>query len=308
VPVTVTDDQGATATTTLTITVTGTNDAPVAQAATTSVTEDATITGSVTATDVDLPADATLAFSTESTVDGLTLNADGSYSFDASGYDALGAGEKQVITVPVTVTDDRGATDTTTLTITVIGTNDAPVAQAAVAVVAEDATITGSITATDVDLPAGQSLVFTTESTVPGLTLNADGTYSFDASGYDALSAGEKQVITVPVTVTDDRGATDTTTLTITVIGTNDAPVAQAAVAVVAEDATITGSITATDVDLPDNASLTFSTESNVTGLTLNADGTYSFDASGYDALGAGEKQVITVPVTVTDDRGATDT
>ncbi|WP_197413080.1 VCBS domain-containing protein, partial [Vibrio sp. MEBiC08052] len=288
VPVTVTDDQGATATTTLTITVTGTNDAPVVQAATNTVTEDATVTGNITATDVDLPADATLTFSTESTVDGLTLNADGSYSFDASGYDALSAGETQVIEVPVTVTDDQGATATTTLTITVTGTNDAPVAQAATNTVTEDATVTGNITATDVDLPADASLTFSTDSTVNGLTLNADGTYSFDASGYDALSAGEKQVITVPVTVTDDRGATDTTTLTITVIGTNDVPVAQAAVAVVAEDATITGSITATDVDLPDNASLTFSTESNVTGLTLNADGTYSFDASGYDALGAG--------------------
>ncbi|WP_261888070.1 VCBS domain-containing protein [Vibrio rhizosphaerae] len=307
VPVTVTDDRGATDTTTLTITVIGTNDAPVAQAAVALVAEDATITGSITATDVDLPAGQSLVFTTASNVPGLTLNADGTYRFDASGYDALSAGEKQIIEVPVTVTDDRGATDTTTLTITVIGTNDAPVAQAAVALVAEDATITGSITATDVDLPAGQSLVFTTDSTVPGLTLNADGTYRFDASGYDALSAGEKQVIEVPVTVTDDRGATDSTTLTITVIGTNDAPVAQAAVALVAEDATITGSITATDVDLPAGQSLVFTTESNVPGLTLNADGTYRFDASGYDALSAGEKQIIEVPVTVTDDRGATD-
>ncbi|WP_205409199.1 VCBS domain-containing protein, partial [Vibrio gazogenes] len=247
-----------------------------------------------------------LVFTTESNVAGLTLNADGSYSFDASGYDALAAGEKQVIEVPVTVTDDRGATAETTLTITVVGTNDAPEAQAAVGIVAEDATITGSVTATDVDLPDGQDLVFTTESNVAGLTLNADGSYSFDASGYDALAAGEKQVIEVPVTVTDDRGATAETTLTITVVGTNDAPEAQAAVGIVAEDATITGSITATDVDLPDGQDLVFTTESNVAGLTLNADGSYSFDASGYDALAAGEKQVIEVPVTVTDDRGAT--
>ncbi|USP12595.1 VCBS domain-containing protein [Vibrio gazogenes] len=306
VPVTVTDDRGATAETTLTITVVGTNDAPVAEAVTRSVSEDATITGNITATDVDLPDDASLTYSTESTVSGLTLNADGSYSFDASGYDALGAGEEQVIEVPITVTDDRGATAETTLTITVVGTNDAPEAQAAVGIVAEDATITGSVTATDVDLPDGQDLVFTTESNVAGLTLNADGSYSFDASGYDALAAGEKQVIEVPVTVTDDRGATAETTLTITVVGTNDAPEAQAAVGIVAEDATITGSVTATDVDLPDGQDLVFTTESNVAGLTLNADGSYSFDASGYDALAAGEKQVIEVPVTVTDDRGAT--
>ncbi|SHF30055.1 hypothetical protein SAMN02745781_01900, partial [Vibrio gazogenes DSM 21264] len=78
------------------------------------------------------------------------------------------------------------------------GTNNAPVAQAATGSVTEDATITGSITATDVDLPAGQSLVFTTGSTVPGLTLNPDGTYRFDASSYDQLSEGETQVIEVP--------------------------------------------------------------------------------------------------------------
>ncbi|WP_205409148.1 VCBS domain-containing protein, partial [Vibrio gazogenes] len=306
VPITVTDDRGATAETTLTITVVGTNDAPVVEAVTRSVSEDATITGNITATDVDLPDDASLTYSTESNVLGLTLNADGSYSFDASGYDALAVGEKQVIEVPVTVTDDRGATAETTLTITVVGTNDAPEAQTAVGIVAEDATITGSVTATDVDLPDGQDLVFTTESNVAGLTLNTDGTYSFDASGYDVLAAGDKQVIEVPVTVTDDRGATAETTLTITVVGTNDAPVAEAVTRSVSEDATITGSVTATDVDLPDGQDLVFTTESNVAGLTLNTDGTYSFDASGYDALAVGEKQVIEVPITVTDDRGAT--
>ncbi|WP_205410503.1 VCBS domain-containing protein, partial [Vibrio spartinae] len=308
VPVTVLDERGATDTTTLTITVTGTNDAPVAQAATNSVTEDATISGSLTATDVDLPDGQNLVFITDSSVPGLTLNPDGSYSFDASSYDQLSAGETQVIEVPVTVLDERGATDTTTLTITVTGTNDAPVAQAATGTVTEDATISGSLTATDVDLPDGQNLVFITDSSVPGLTLNPDGSYSFDASSYDQLSEGETQVIEVPVTVLDERGATDTTTLTITVTGTNDAPVAQAATNSVTEDATISGSLTASDVDLPDNASLTYSTDSTVPGLTLNADGSYSFDASGYDALAAGEKQVIEVPITVTDDRGATDT
>ncbi|WP_036181731.1 VCBS domain-containing protein [Marinomonas sp. MED121] len=308
IPVTVTDDQNATDTTTLTITVTGTNDAPVAEAATGAVAEDASITGTISASDVDLADDASLVFSTESTVEGLTLNADGSYSFDASSYDSLEAGETQVITIPVTVTDDQNATDTTTLTITVTGTNDAPVAEAATGAVAEDASITGTISASDVDLADDASLVFSTESTVEGLTLNADGSYSFDASSYDSLEAGETQVITIPVTVTDDQNATDTTTLTITVTGTNDAPVAEAATGAVAEDASITGTISASDVDLADDASLVFSTESTVEGLTLNADGSYSFDASSYDSLEAGETQVITIPVTVTDDQNATDT
>ncbi|QET76208.1 Ig-like domain-containing protein [Vibrio vulnificus] len=308
IPVTVTDDQNATDTTTLTITVTGTNDAPVAEAATGAVQEDATITGSISASDVDLGDDASLVFSTDSTVEGLTLNADGSYSFDASSYDSLEAGEKLVLEIPVTVTDDQNATDTTTLTITVTGTNDAPVAEAATGAVQEDATITGSISASDVDLGDDASLVFSTDSTVEGLTLNADGSYSFDASSYDSLEAGEKLVLEIPVTVTDDQNATDTTTLTITVTGTNDAPVAEAATGAVQEDATITGSISASDVDLGDDASLVFSTDSTVEGLTLNADGSYSFDASSYDSLEAGEKLVLEIPVTVTDDQNATDT
>ncbi len=306
IPVVVTDDQGATAETTLTITVTGTNDAPTATAATGSVTEDASITGSISAEDVDLPAGASLTFSTTSTAAGLTLNADGSYSFDASSYDSLKAGEEQVITIPVVVTDDQGATAETTLTITVTGTNDAPTATAATGSVTEDASITGSISAEDVDLPAGASLTFSTTSTAAGLTLNADGSYSFDASSYDSLKAGEEQVITIPVVVTDDQGATAETTLTITVTGTNDAPTATAATGSVTEDASITGSISAEDVDLPAGASLTFSTTSTAAGLTLNADGSYSFDASSYDSLKAGEEQVITIPVVVTDDQGAT--
>ncbi|KUI99259.1 hypothetical protein VRK_17380 [Vibrio sp. MEBiC08052] len=312
VPVTVTDDRGATDTTTLTITVIGTNDAPVAQAAVAVVAEDATISGSITATDVDLPDGQSLVFTTDSTVPGLTLNADGTYRFDASGYDALSAGEKQVITVPVTVTDDRGATDTTTLTITVIGTDDAPVVTGTFtgAVTEGDigdvAQVSGTIAISDADANDNPVFADTTANGIYGsLTLvNGQWTYTLDQSKAQSLEEGEQVKDTITLTASDGT----TQQIVIAVTGTNDAPVAQAATAAVTQDHSITGSITATDVDLPASASLTFSTESNVTGLTLNADGTYSFDASGYDALGAGETQVIKVPVTVTDDQGATDT
>ena len=232
-----------------------------------------------------MPAGEELEFSTTSTATGLTFNDDGSYSFDASSYDSLSAGETQVITVPVTVTDDQGATATTTLTITVTGTNDAPTATAATASVDEDATVTGQISASDVDLPAGEELEFSTTSTATGLTFNDDGSYTFDASSYDSLAQGETQVITVPVTVTDDQGATATTTLTITVTGTNDAPTATAATEALNEDTSVTGQISANDVDLPAGEELDFSTTSTAAGLTFNDDGSYSFDASSYDSL-----------------------
>ena len=63
---------------------------------------------------------------------GLTLNADGSYSFDAGQrrLPAPGAGRDADVVANYIVTDEHGATATATLTITVTGTNDAPVAVA----------------------------------------------------------------------------------------------------------------------------------------------------------------------------------
>ncbi|MES9853239.1 MAG: VCBS domain-containing protein [Candidatus Thiodiazotropha sp. L084R] len=306
VPVTVTDDQGATAETTLTLSVTGTNDVPVASAEEASVEEGEVVTGQLEASDVDLADGATLTFSTESEVEGLTLNEDGSYSFDASSYEGLGAGETETFEVPVTVTDDQGATAETTLTLSVTGTNDVPVASAEERFVDEGEVVTGQLEASDVDLADGSVLTFSTESEVEGLTLNEDGSYSFDASSYEALGAGETETFEVPVTVTDDQGATAETTLTLSVTGTNDAPVASAEETSVGEGEVVTGQLEASDVDLAEGASLTYSTSSEVEGLILNEDGSYSFDASSYETLGAGETENFEVTVTVTDDQGGT--
>ncbi|MTI03921.1 hypothetical protein E1180_00070, partial [Roseibium denhamense] len=50
--------------------------------------------------------------------------------------------------------------------------------------------------------------------------------WSFDPShaAYQHLAAGQPQQLTIPVTVTDRTGATDTENLVITVTGTNDGP------------------------------------------------------------------------------------
>ncbi|MCG7925090.1 MAG: VCBS domain-containing protein, partial [Candidatus Thiodiazotropha taylori] len=306
VPVTVTDDQGATTETTLTITVTGTNDNPVAEAHQVSAEEGGLLIGQLQASDVDLADGTTLSFTTSSEVDGLTLNEDGSYSFDASSYQSLGAGEREFLEVPVVVTDDRGATAETTLTITVTGTNDAPVAEAQQTSVDEGELVKGQLKAGDVDLAEGSTLSFSTTSEIEGLTLNEDGTYSFDTSAYQSLGEGESQTVEVPVTVTDDQGGTAETTLTITVIGTNDNPIAEAHEVSVDESGLITGQLQASDIDLADGATLSFTTSSEVEGLTLNEDGSYSFDASTYQSLGAGETEFLEVPVVVTDDQGAT--
>ncbi|MGP3362987.1 Ig-like domain-containing protein, partial [Escherichia coli] len=139
---------------------------------------------------------------------------------------------------------------------------------------------------------------------------NSDGSYSFDASSYDELSVGEKKEISINVIATDDQGSQGTGQLNITVTGTNDAPVAQASAAIVREGSIVSGAVTAEDVDLPTDASLTFTLSEEVKGLTFNQNGTYQFDASNeaYSNLAAGERLTLKIPVTVTDDQGATDT
>ena len=123
--------------------------------------------------------------------------------------------------------------------------------------------------ASDVDLADGEALTFSTDSEVEGLILNEDGSYSFDATGYETLGDGELQTFEVPVTVTDDQGATAETTLTISVHGTNDLPTVTAAETSVDEGAIVKGQMEASDVDLADGAVLTFSTDSEVEGLSL---------------------------------------
>ncbi|MEP4194439.1 MAG: Calx-beta domain-containing protein [Aliishimia sp.] len=91
------------------------------------------------------------------------------------------------------------------------------------------------------------------------LTINEDGTFSFDPTGgllasatsvYDALDAGEVASETVSYTISDGNGGTDSATATFNVLGVADAPVLAALDTFeVDENTTAVGTITASDVD-----------------------------------------------------------
>ncbi len=302
----VTDDVGATAESTGTVTIVGTNDGPVASEATMTAVEDAgVVAGQLIATDVD--SEALTYAQVGAAVEGLTINSDGSYSYDpGEGYQELGVGETAAVTFTYEVTDDAGATSQATGMVTIVGTNDGPVASNVTLTAVEDAgAVTGQLIATDVD---SDVLTFAqTGAAIEGLVINTDGSYSYNpGEGYQELGVGKTAQLTFTYEVTDDAGATSQATGTVTIIGTNDGPVASDVTLTAVEDAgVVAGQLIATDID---SEALTYAqVGAAVEGLTINADGSYTYDpGEGYQELGVGKTAQLTFTYEVTDDAGAT--
>ncbi|WP_415846846.1 VCBS domain-containing protein, partial [Vibrio neonatus] len=327
--ITVTDDQGATTTQQVSVTVEGTNDKPVLSADTHmgSVNEDGTLftRGQILATDVDHNSKLTYTADSEhGTYGDFTLNADSgtwTYTFDNEHHQDLAAGEIHTESMLVTVTDDKGAKVTETVQITITGTNDKPVitSQVQAETVNEDGVlfVDGQVTATDVDHNA--VLTYTPDSlqgTYGSFVLNPSSGkwyYTLDNDAHQSLAEGESHTETMLVTVTDDKGATTTQQVSVTVEGTNDKPVLHddTHTGSVNEDGTLfaRGQILATDVDHNSKLTYTADSEHGTYGeFTLNADAgtwTYTLDNEHHQDLAAGETHTESMLVTVTDDKGA---
>ncbi len=288
------------------------------------MTEDGTLTasGQVTVTDADH--DATAAFSGNATgtygsfvVDPAT--GQWTYTLDNANHQDLSANDHLTETFTVTVTDDQGATTTQSVTITVNGTNDAPVISSGTqsGSVTEDGTLTasGQVTVTDADHDATAAFSGNATGTYGSFVVDpATGqwTYTLDNANHQDLSANDHLTETFTVTVTDDQGATTTQSVTITVNGTNDAPVISSGTqsGSVTEDGTLTasGQVTVTDAD--HDATAAFS--GNATGTygsfvvdPATGQWTYTLDNANHQDLSANDHLTETFTVTVTDDQGA---
>ena len=186
----------------------------------------------------------------------LQIAADGAGRFNlAEGNPAVnGLDDGEMIDAVFTyeIRDANGVTDTATLTITITGVDDPPVAQGDRGTVSEDGpalmVAAPGVLANDTD-PEGDSVTFTVtryaigttlqgSGTMAGtalptpnfgtLTLNANGSYTFEPDEEDNnfLRAGRTRVGSYTYEVSD--GAAEplllTARLTITVVGANDAP------------------------------------------------------------------------------------
>jgi len=163
-------------------------------------------------------------------------------------------------TFTVSVSDGKNPPVSQTVTVTVTAVNDVPLAVADVGAVVEDAVLTGTVATNDSDVDR-DTLTYTLAAPVAGLTLAANGGYTFNAAdaAYQNLAAGQTRAVVANYTVSDGKGGTAASTLTVTVTGVNDAPTVAATQAVAAaEDATsVAFTVAATDIDAGD--AITFS-------------------------------------------------
>jgi VCBS repeat-containing protein len=311
---TVTDGHATSNTATVTVNVTPVNDAPVAAVTTGNGVEDTTSTGQLKASDVDQGDALTYTVKDADKPAGFSVDASGKWTLDASNaaYQHLGAGQTTTFTVPFTVTDKAGLSSTSNLTLTVTGTNDAPVAKVSTGAGLEDTTVNGQLQASDIDDKDVLTYTVNDADKPAGFTVDASGKWTLEASdpAYQHLGAGETTTLTVPFTVTDKAGLTSTSNLTITVTGTNDAPVAKVSTGTGAEDTTSTGQLQASDADNGDVLTYTVNDADKPAGFSVDASGKWTLDAgnAAYQHLAEGETTTITVPFTVTDKAGLSST
>ena len=292
-----------TASSTVTVTVTEVNDAPTANADTATVAEDGSVTIAVLANDVTGPdneSSQTLTVTAASALHGtVTIDGNGTLTYtpdtDYNGPD----------TISYTITDNGTTngvtdplTDSSTVAVTVTEVNDAPMANADAATVAEDGSVMINVLTNDVAGPANegsQTLTVTAATALYGtVTIDGNGTLTY------APDANYNGADTISYTLTDNgttNGASDpltaSSTVTVTVTEVNDAPTANADTATVAEDGSVTIAVLANDVTGPDNESsqtLTVTAASALHGtVTINDDGTLTYapdaDYNGADTI-----------------------
>ncbi|MEH2508984.1 VCBS repeat-containing protein [Nitrobacteraceae bacterium AZCC 1564] len=181
------------------------------------------------------------------------------YIVNSSAVEYLAAGESKLETFTITLDDGHGGTVSQTIEVTITGTNDAPVVETiaatslteptdqsdltspiTVAFADADLADTGhTATITDVSASGHQTGLSLCHTALIGLvTIDAvtkasgstagevDLHFSAPSSAFDYLAPNECVTLTYTISVDDGHsGGTGTQTFTVTITGTNDAPV-----------------------------------------------------------------------------------
>ena len=261
----------------------------------------------------------------------LTLNADGTYTYKPNGaFEGLDLDESTTDTFSYTISDGQGGTSTATVTIAIDGRNDAPQAGVLPAVSGRDGdTVAINLGALFSD-PDIEPLSYTMSGLPPGLTFNpltgaVTGTIDYTASQTGLFAAPGGGTVYVVQVAASDGDSEITRSFNYTV--TNPAPVAIADTNALGEDGPVAnGSVVANDDDGANdgdtltvtsarddaNTPIVIGTEVTLPSgakLTLNADGSYSYDPNGaFEGLDGGETATDTFSYSISDGQGGTAT
>lgn len=298
---TVNDNSGATSDPAIiTITITPVNDAPVANGDATTTPEETTVTLNVISNDTDIdgtinPASVDLNTSAPGIQNTNTTGA-GSWSVNPSGVVTFTPNDNfsGSATLTYTVNDNEALTSNqATISITVVATNDPPVANNDAATTAEDNSVSLNVVSNDTDEegPVKASTVDLNTS-VGGIqnsiTVPGSGTFSVNGSGLVTFVPvlNFNGTVSITYTVEDSEGATSNlATITITVTSLNDAPVANNDAATTNEETPVTLNVVSNDTDVDDGinpASVDLNTSSSGIQTTASTDaGTWSVNSSG---------------------------
>ncbi|AZD97384.1 VCBS domain-containing protein [Pseudomonas chlororaphis] len=352
----VSDGLGGVDTQLVTITVTGSNDAPVLSFASGNdagaAQEDTTlsVSGQFSSADIDHDASAiwTINGSPTGSYGSIAVDSTGQWTYTlANGTDgvagavqSLKAGESHDEVFSVQVSDGLGGVDTQLVTITVTGSNDAPVLSFAsgndAGAVQEDTTlsVSGQFSSTDIDhaATATWSIVGANTGSFGSIAVDSSGQWTYTlANGIDgvagavqSLKAGESHDEVFSVQVSDGLGGVDTQLVTITVTGSNDAPVLSFAsgndAGAAQEDTTLSVSGQFSSADIDHDASAIWSINGSPTGsygsIAVDGSGQWTYTlANGTDgvagavqSLKAGESHDEVFSVQVSDGLGGVDT
>ncbi|NWK55003.1 cadherin domain-containing protein [Verrucomicrobiaceae bacterium N1E253] len=260
---------------TLNITVINSNDPPLVNDHSASITENVangTAVVTVAASDPDVGDSLTYAITAGNIGGAFAIDTNGSITTAAAiDYESVSS-----YSLTVTVTDSSSATDEATVTVTVTNENEAPSAVDNSASVQDDLTIGASVvTVVASDPDTGDSLSYAITAG------NTGGAFAIDSSGIitttTTLDAATTSSYTLTVTVTDSGNLTDIATVSIAVTAANNDPVFVSdpiiggeGMLFVAYTGTLAGS--ASDADAGDN--LTYSKISGPAWLSIAADGT----------------------------------
>ena len=261
----VSDGKGGSNTYTVSLTINSVNDAPTAANTENTLNENASATGKLpAATDIDGDK-ISYALGIQATNGTATVNVDGSYSYTPNakfyGTDSF----------TYTVNDGLGGSNTYTVSLTVVPLNKAPVAANSSNTLDEDTSVTGNLPVA-VDAEGDKiSYALGAQATNGKATVNADGSYSYTPNanfhGADSFTYSVK----------DDKGNSNSYTVSLSVNSVNDAPIASDSSQNLNGNTAFSGQLpSASDVD---GDSVTYAVGAQAANglVTIKADGSYTY-------------------------------